>query len=205
MLKSKPFRLFSLILLLGVGGYFYANRSYPITNYPPRAGEIVAFGDSLTQGVGARAGESYPAELERLIGRPVVNAGVGGNTTTDAEARLAKDVLTRRPAVVILLIGGNDFLQHRDTEQAFASIERMIHQIQDKRAMVVLVDPWFMSLGPYSHRFSKLARATGCPLVPGVLRGIFTDPQLKADPIHPNAAGYKIMATRIAEVVKKYL
>ena len=81
-----------------------------ITNYPPRSGPIIAFGDSVTAGVGASAGNDYVSQLERLAGVSIVNAGVSGDTTRDALARLNSDVLSRNPSVVLLWIGGNDVL-----------------------------------------------------------------------------------------------
>src|SRR6266852_8502068 len=66
---------------------------------------IVAFGDSLTSGYGAAPGEDYPSRLTSLIGVPVLNAGVSGDTTEMAQARIDRDVLTRDPRVVIVGLG----------------------------------------------------------------------------------------------------
>ena len=79
-------------------------------NIPPPDGPIVAFGDSLTAGVGATAGQDVVSELERRLGESIINEGVSGDTTEDALARLESDVLARDPSVVIVWLGGNDIL-----------------------------------------------------------------------------------------------
>lgn len=204
MFRSKPKMLIVLILLAGTGWYFYPDH-YPITNFPPRQGPIVTLGDSLTSGEGAREGRNYPNIMGLAIGREVINAGVAGNTIADAKIRVARDVLPYKPSIVIVLLGGNDFLQKKDMDLAFADLEKIVRDIQAGGAMVVLVDPSFLPVGMYTRRFANLARATGCPLVRHVLQDIFTDSSLKADQIHPNSAGYQIIADRIGEVLKPYL
>src|SRR6185369_16988165 len=84
----------------------YAN----VRNLDSRGANIIAFGDSLTAGYGAGGGEDYPTRLSALIGEPVINAGVSGDTTASALARLDADVLSRDPRIVIVGLGGNDFL-----------------------------------------------------------------------------------------------
>lgn len=93
-----------------------------IENYPPREGPIIAFGDSLTQGVGATRGQDVVSQLERKAGVSIVNAGVSGDTTQDALDRLQRDVLSRDPSVVIVWLGGNDILQ-RYYEDVFRGAE----------------------------------------------------------------------------------
>ncbi len=84
-----------------------------VTNYPnDNEGPVIAFGDSLTEGVGAPAGQGYVDELEERLGIGVVNAGVSGDTTRDALARLEDDILSEDPSTVIVFLGGNDILRH---------------------------------------------------------------------------------------------
>ena len=82
-----------------------------ITNYPERQGPVIAFGDSLTAGVGALPGQDYVTQLSTKSGVTITNAGISGNTTRDALARLNKDVLSKDPSVVLVWLGGNDILQ----------------------------------------------------------------------------------------------
>ena len=70
---------------------------------------IVAFGDSLTAGVGASSGADYPAQLASLTGYRVVNAGVSGETTAEGVKRLPAVLAKYSPELLILLEGGNDF------------------------------------------------------------------------------------------------
>ena len=67
---------------------------------------IICFGDSLTYGTGAPRDKSYPAQLSDMIGQPVINAGVLGDTTTRALERLEEDVLSQSPRIVLITLGG---------------------------------------------------------------------------------------------------
>src|SRR3954451_580699 len=82
-----------------------------VRNLKSRGANIIAFGDSLTAGYGAQPSEAYPTRLSALIEAPVLNAGVSGDTTQSALDRVANDVLARDPRIVIVGLGGNDFLQ----------------------------------------------------------------------------------------------
>jgi acyl-CoA thioesterase-1 len=93
-----------------------------ITNYPERQGPVIAFGDSLTAGVGALPSQDYVTQLSNKSGVSIINAGVSGNTTRDALARLNRDVLSKDPSVVLVWLGGNDILQ-RYYEDVFNGAE----------------------------------------------------------------------------------
>lgn len=199
-----------LCVALGAGAvWYFFFQSVPIINAPPKAGPIVAFGDSLTAGNGASAGQAYPDQLAGLIGRPVLNCGVSGNTVEEAEGRLAQDVLAQNPGIVIVLLGGNDMLQQLDLDQSFTRLEGMIRRIQGQGgqgAMVILVGLNGLSpIGGMGGRYKSLARRTGCVYVPNILGGIFANRPLMSDEIHPNDKGYRIMAERLATVLRPYL
>src|SRR3990167_9273300 len=99
---------------------------------------IICFGDSITEGVGAGPGEDFPSLLAEKFGRPVINAGKGGETTYDALKRLPSDVLERNPGLVIVEFGGNDYLQKIPKEETFKNLEEIISKIQDRGATAVL-------------------------------------------------------------------
>ncbi len=104
-----------------------------VRNFPPQTGPIIAFGDSLTAGVGATAGQDYVSELERLADINIINEGISGNTTLDALARLERDILSQNPSTVIVWLGGNDILnryyQRLDEESDDTIIERLLDAI----------------------------------------------------------------------------
>jgi lysophospholipase L1-like esterase len=177
-----------------------------VTNREPTGTTIVCFGDSLTEGVGAEAGESYPDQLERRIGRPVVNAGVSGDTTGSALARLDSDVLARDPRIVLITLGGNDLMQGVPPEEALANLERIVESIHGRGALVVVggVSLSLVDRG-YGGVYEELRERTGCLVIGNVLDDIIGRPALMSDRIHPNGKGYAVMAERFHDVVEPYL
>ena len=98
----------------------------------PGDATLLAFGDSLTFGTGASENESYPAQLEKLIGRRVVRAGVPGEVTAQALARLPAALDEHAPRLLLLCIGGNDFLRRLGKEQAERSLREMVKLAQGR-------------------------------------------------------------------------
>lgn len=191
---------------LGYWGFgFFA--STEIANVPLRSGPIVAFGDSLTEGVGAPAGQSYPDQLSEMIGRPVVNRGIRGETTAEALVRLDRDVLSLSPSVVLICLGGNDLLQMKNVEGTFRELETIVRRVSAQGAMVVLIGvEGFMLVSPdFGEKYEDLADRFGCVYVEDILGGIIGRSKLTADHLHPNAAGYAIVAERIAKKLRPYL
>ena len=131
---------------------------------------IVAFGNSLTAGLGVRPDQSYPAHLQRALDSAgyayrVVNAGVSGETTAGG-ARRVSWVLKNKPTIVILELGGNDGLRGLSLQETKANLERIIQQLQQASVTVVLAG---MKLPPnygqdYTDGFESLYQALGaCP------------------------------------------
>lgn len=177
-----------------------------VRNLDSRGANIVAFGDSLTAGYGAQPGEDYPARLAALIGAPVINAGVSGDTTGSALARLDADVLARDPRIVLVGLGGNDFLGVVGIATTEANLREIVRKIEGAGAMVVLLGFRFPSLtANYEAMYERIAKEERCLLVPRLLRGILNDSSLKSDAIHPNARGYQLMAERLATPCKKLI
>lgn len=177
-----------------------------VTNLDSGGSAIIAFGDSLTAGVGARAGEDFPALLSKELGVPIVNAGVSGDTTSSALARIEPDVLARDPRIVIVGLGGNDFLRGEPIAATEANLRAIVQRVHRAGAMAVLLGFSFPSLSAdYEEMYERVAEEEGCLLVPGVLRGILSDSRLKSDAIHPNARGYALMAERLAEPCAKLI
>jgi acyl-CoA thioesterase-1 len=165
---------------------------------------VLAFGDSLTFGVGANPGESYPARLEALIGRKVVSAGVPGETSAGGLARLPAVLEEAKPQLVILCEGGNDFLQKLDETQAANNLRAMIRLARAQGAQVVLIAVPKPGLLPSPPEFySAMAKEFGLPQEDSALKKILTDNALKSDLVHPNAAGYAKLAEAVAALLRK--
>lgn len=165
---------------------------------------VLAFGDSLTFGTGASPAESYPAQLQSLIGRKVVNAGVPGEISADGLARLPEVLEEVNPKLLILCHGGNDFLRKLGDMQAAANVRAMIKLARDKGIGVVLIatpKPG-LSIAPPEF-YGEIAKEFSIPFNDDVLKGILRDNALKADLIHPNAKGYAQFAETVAKLLKK--
>lgn len=196
-------KLFLVIVLLGAcGGENYD----AIRNLRSSGESIICLGDSLTEGVGAGAGEDYPSALAKEIGIPVVNAGQRGDTTEQALARLSDAVLSKNPRLVIVFLGGNDFLRQRPRAESRGNLAEIVRRVQAQGAMVAIAG---MKFGLFTDEFANIyedtARELGALYIPQVMQGILTDSKLKSDAIHPNGAGYRLIAERIAARIKPLL
>ena len=170
-----------------------------VRNLDSHGTNVIAFGDSLTAGYGAQAGEDYPSRVSAATGITVINAGVSGDTTEAALARLDRDVLSRDPRIVIVGLGGNDYLQSVPIATTETNLRSIIDKIQSAGAAVMLLGFRFPSLtADYEAMYKRVAKDTQCLFVANVLAGILTHPELKSDEVHPNAKGYQLMADRIA-------
>ena len=165
---------------------------------------LLAFGDSLTFGTGAAEEESYPAQLEKLIGRRVVRAGVPGEITAQALERLPGALDEHAPRLLLLCIGGNDFLRRLGNQQAERNVREMVKLAKSRGVAVLLIgtpEPGFTVSPP--EFYAGIAKEFRVPYEPSVIGEVLKDRALKADPIHPNARGYRIIAERLAEQLKR--
>jgi len=161
---------------------------------------IVAFGDSLSAGFGLEAGQSFPDLLQQDLDRRglryrVVNAGISGDTTSDALDRLDA-VVALRPAIVILEFGGNDGLRGLPVATTRANLEQLITGLGKGGAKVVLAG---MTLPPnygpdyirsFQRIYPELAAKYKVALIPFLLEGVGGHTEyMQGDGLHPNAAG----------------
>lgn len=195
-----------LILFIGGGVFWYFTRDWEIKNYPSTlSGPIIMFGDSLVEGVGATAGSTLPEQLGKKLGTEILNYGVSGDTTRDGLARL-DDALEMKPRVVIILLGGNDFLKKIPRGETFANLEQIVTAFQRGGAITVVVGVRSGIIGGGADdEFEALAKKTGSVSVSDVLAGIFGQPDLMSDAIHPNSVGYGRIADRLAPLLSKYV
>jgi len=192
-----------LLLLILTGG---CSREPEIKNIDSTGKNIICFGNSLTFGTGAKRSNSYPAILGRRLDIPVINAGVKGDKSKDGLMRIEEDVLNKEPLMVIIEFGGNDYLASVDKNETLKNIEKMVDLIQDKGAMVVLLE---VKAGIWSDTylkgFKKIAKEKKALLIPDILGGIMFKSEYMSDYIHPNDKGYKIMAERILREIEPLL
>lgn len=189
---------------------------------------IVCLGDSLTEGYGAsKPGEvdkskSYPAFLQGKIKAPVVNAGISGDTAADGLARLERDVLSKDPQMVIILLGGNDFLGQKSANESKADLKAILDKVRAEGRIIYLAcfigdSDWEESyleyipnnlipeitvfINDYKRIFAELrSENPDIGYISNIWIGI--DRQHMSDPIHPNAEGYKKIADNIFSVIK---
>lgn len=165
---------------------------------------ILAFGDSLTYGTGAEQTESYPAVLEKLIGRRVVNAGIPGEVTGEGLSRLPEVLQKEKPALVIICHGGNDMLLLLNQHQAANNLRDMIRLAKKQGAAVALIavptPDMFLSA---TNMYREIAKEFAIPLEEEIMSTVLADGSLRSDYIHPNAAGYRRIAKALATLLKK--
>lgn len=192
-------------LLVAVVVYWLIPSSPEIRNAVPTGKTIVCFGDSLTAGIGAAPEMNYPARLSRLTGMEIINAGVPGDTTAKALARL-EVVLELQPRIVMITLGGNDLKNGVGRAVAFKNLAEIVRRFQDNGALVVIgglnVPFWGRGFG---DAYQELADKTGSVLVVNVLQGILGKPELMSDRIHPNSEGYAVMAQYFYKAIYPYL
>ena len=194
----RAFILLLLVLLAGGCG------ERPKLERLPSDAIVLAFGDSLTFGTGAGEDESYPAQLESLIGRRVVRAGVPGEVTAQALARLPAALDEHAPRLLLLCIGGNDFLRRLGNQQAERNVREMVKLARSRGVAVLLIgtpEPGFTVTPPAFY--SSIAKEFRLPYEEGIVGQVLKDASLKADPIHPNARGYRLIAERVADQLKR--
>ncbi len=166
---------------------------------------VLAFGDSITHGVGAASGgETYPEVLAELIGRPVVRDGVPGEVTAEGLARLPASLDEHRPKLLLLCLGGNDMLRDVDPGTTEANLREMVELARSRGVAVVLIAvPQPRLIGGAAELYRRVADELDVPLEDEVLVEVLRDNQYKSDMIHPNAQGYRRLAQALADLLRK--
>ena len=166
---------------------------------------VLAFGDSVTHGTGAGKGEDFPSLLAKDTGWTVVNAGIPGDTASEARGRIDGLLQQHEPDLVIVELGGNDFLRRQPANQVKEHLREIITAVRQSGAAPVLVAvPEFSvigaSLGSLSDSpiYEELADEERILLIDDIFSEVLSEEGLRADRIHPNARGYREMADGIA-------
>lgn len=195
---ARFFTLFLMLILAACG------HSEPQLKPLSANASVLAFGDSLTYGTGANSGEDYPSVLAQLIGHPVVNAGIPGEISADGLQRLPALLDEHQPDLLIIMHGGNDILRHLDLNQTRDNLKSMIDLARQRGIEVVLLGvPEFGLLLHTAPIYQQLAETEQVALQAEALPAILAQASLKADQVHPNAAGYLQLAQQIAEFLKQ--
>jgi acyl-CoA thioesterase I len=165
---------------------------------------VLAFGDSLTYGTGAGPEESYPKILAGLIDRPVVGAGVPGETTGEGLERLPAVLDEVKPKLLLLCLGGNDMLRQMSRASIESNLRAMIEMARARGVQVVLIGvPEPALFGGTVPLYDKLAAELKVPYEKNILATVLFDRELKSDQIHPNARGYARVAQALADLLRK--
>nr|WP_315061304.1 arylesterase [uncultured Campylobacter sp.] len=175
----------------------------------PAGSVVVALGDSITQGVGASEQSAWPANLARLSGWQVLNAGVSSDTSAQALARLPVLLQEHKPALVIVSIGGNDFLRRQPASATRANIATILRTAKESGSRAVLIGVPKLTLGAALGIFSdhelyeELAKEYRVPLLSDAWGDVMKQSRLMSDQIHPNAAGYAEFTASLEKFLRK--
>jgi len=163
---------------------------------------ILAFGNSLTFGTGARPAQSYPAVLAELTGRDVINAGAPGEVSKTGLKRLPRLVERHEPDLVVICHGGNDLLRRLGDEQLEQNLRDMVMMLREGDIAVVMLgvpEPGlFLSSADV---YEEVADDLDVPLEDDIVPDLLGDNQFKSDQIHPNAKGYRRMAEAVHQLL----
>lgn len=165
---------------------------------------IVCFGDSLTHGTGASNGETYPYFLQKFTNLTVVNAGVHGDTSQQGLDRI-DEIFQFKPFMVLIEFGANDFFKKIPTAVTKKNIESIVDKIQASGATAVILCTEDNQLPELRRMLVEISNDKNAPIVSGILNEIWTDRTLFADDLHPNSAGYKIVAEKVFKAVSPLL
>jgi acyl-CoA hydrolase len=170
----------------------------------PAGSTVLALGDSLTYGTGARQG-AYPDRLAEVTGWTLVNGGVPGNTAAQGCERLPALIDEHRPALVLVLLGGNDFLRRRPESEVTAALEACVTAARAGQAAVVLMPVPRPGIGRLSNAplYQEAAKRLGVPLADAGLAALLGDASKRADPIHLNGDGYRELAETLAGELRR--
>ena len=175
----------------------------------PAGSQVLALGDSLTAGNGVTREEAWPDLLARKTGGVVVNGGVSGNTSEEALQRLPSLLEQQNPVLVLVTLGGNDMLRRIPQQQTIANLEQILTLIKSHGAKAVLLaTPQPNVMGAVFQHLSapdfyrKIAEQQQVPLIEDAIADVLSDPELKGDPLHPNAAGHVLLSEKIFKELK---
>ncbi|MEX2514669.1 MAG: CFI-box-CTERM domain-containing protein [Candidatus Paceibacterota bacterium] len=206
--------LFGLLLVIGIAAAFFISDT---THAQSPAPKIIAYGDSLIEGLSVTNSLTLPGQLGRLMGSEytVINRGQNGAETEILLNNLQDRVLSEDPDIVILYGGGADLIPDFDNdgrvpaEETFANLREIIDRLQEAEITVVLLghgsyDIPGYTFVDYTSEFRNLANDTNVYFMPDAINEIvFRSEYTLSDRIHPNARGYSVVTLRTFPVLQK--
>ena len=189
---------------------------------PPAAGEnrVVFFGDSITDIW--KLDDSFP-------GKPYINRGIGGQTTSQMLVRFRQDVIDLQPKVVVILAGTNDIagnsgpISNEDIEANYASLAELArgHNIRVIFSSVLPVHDYtpksldffaqrpmtrILALNKWLKDYCAANDLIYLDYFPAMIddQGLLRK-ELADDGLHPNKAGFAIMAPMAEKVIESSL
>ena len=176
----------------------------------PAGSKVLALGDSLTAPHGVKPGEDWPTLLAQKTGWIVINAGISGDTSAGALARLPALLDEHNPQLVLVSLGGNDMLRKLPQTQTVANLGSMLDLVKTHGAKTVLLatpkpsiaGAVFNSLSPADF-YAEVAKEKKVPLIKDALPEVLSNTALKGDQLHPNAAGHALLGDKIHADLKK--
>ncbi len=171
---------------------------------------VLALGDSLTAGVGVTLEQAWPALLAEHTGWVVINGGVSGDKSDDALKRLPALLKAHDPVLVLVALGGNDMLRHIAEQQTVDNMGEIVDLVQVHGAKPVLLATPKPSLARAVFQnlsapefYRVIAEKYQVHLIEDAIAEIISDPDLKGDPLHPNAEGHMLLSDRILSDLRK--
>lgn len=166
--------------------------------------KVLAFGDSLTYGAGVLPEETYPAQLQAMIQRQVVNGGLSGELSGDGLKRLPIWLDEYEPKLLILCHGANDLLRSLSEEKAAENVRAMVKMARDRGIDVLLIAvPKFGLMRAPPTFYEDIAEEFNIPIERYVLNDIVENSALRTDAVHPNAQGYRMIAQAVIKRLQK--
>ncbi len=165
---------------------------------------ILAFGDSLTEGVGTSSEQAYPAMLAQLSGRTVISSGVPGEVSAEGLNRLPAELERVKPDMLILLHGGNDILRNQSPQSLKQNLDAMIALAQAQDIPVLLIGvPEKKLFSDAAPLYSELAERHNLVFIEDLLSELLREPGMKSDSVHLNAQGYRALAQGIYDALQE--
>jgi acyl-CoA thioesterase I len=170
----------------------------------PQGATVLILGDSLSYGTGANVGEDYPSLLAKTTAWKIINEGVPGDTTAGGLERLPVLLEQHQPKLLIVELGGNDFLHNVPQTKIIANLKAILAHAKSVGVPTVLVaipevSALRAAVGSLQDHplYEKLAEETATPLITEVFSEVLSDRTLKADQIHANAKGYRVVSEKM--------